>query len=273
MRLILTAVLLSCCLAGIHGQKAKASSFLKDFESEVLVLTRKWRENNWKFMTDMTKENRQKYQEGTTAETEWFLEKRRQAMRIKLKGLDPSEVRQLKLLILSKPYSKNKTRNDETHEVISKLQQIHGNAKVPMNPKFIKMINTTEDLARIDVEKIQFGSSKDPMELLYVWDQYWKATGGKMPKLYEKMIKLQNIAAKERGYKDMGDYYRKGVYEVDNLEEIVDKLWSELKPLHEEVHAYIRFRLSQTYPNLVKDGEMIPAHLTGTFQFIKAYGK
>src|SRR3989442_15097692 len=43
----------------------------------------------------------------------------------------------------------------------------------------------------------------------------------------------------------------------------IDRLWTKLKPLYLQLHAYVRARLAVRYPNLVTANGMIPAHLLG----------
>lgn len=53
-------------------------------------------------------------------------------------------------------------------------------------------------------------------------------------------------------------------YEDKELVEKVDKLWSEVKPLYDELHTYVRLKLLDLYPTqLDKADPNIPAHLFG----------
>ena len=67
------------------------------------------------------------------------------------------------------------------------------------------------------------------------------------------------------GYADNGVYWR-AAFESDDFEEVVEKLWSQVRPLYEQLHAYVRRKLIDAYPGhrdgFPKSGH-IPAHLTG----------
>lgn len=55
-------------------------------------------------------------------------------------------------------------------------------------------------------------------------------------------------------------------YESDTFEDDLEDLWNQLKPLYENLHAYVRRRLIQEYGNdKIKDDGPIPAHLFGKF--------
>ncbi|EDL34253.1 angiotensin I converting enzyme (peptidyl-dipeptidase A) 1, isoform CRA_a [Mus musculus] len=67
----------------------------------------------------------------------------------------------------------------------------------------------------------------------------------------------------EPGYTDAGDSWR-SLYESDNLEQDLEKLYQELQPLYLNLHAYVRRSLHRHYGSeyINLDGP-IPAHLLG----------
>lgn len=53
-------------------------------------------------------------------------------------------------------------------------------------------------------------------------------------------------------------------YEDDSLVQMVDELWSEVEPLYDELHKYVRFQLLELYGDKMdKSDKMIPAHILG----------
>ena len=74
-------------------------------------------------------------------------------------------------------------------------------------------------------------------------------------------MELKNEGAKENGWEDTGAYWRSW-YEVDDLERMVEGFWNELRPLYQELHAYVRYKLSQKYSQMSSKGP-IPGHLLG----------
>ena len=70
------------------------------------------------------------------------------------------------------------------------------------------------------------------------------------------------------GYEDAGDYWRSW-YELDNFEDYVADLWQQVLPLYQQLHAYVRTKLQQTYPNgAFPISGHIPAHLLGIFSIL-----
>ena len=107
-----------------------------------------------------------------------------------------------------------------------------------------------------------FATSRDADELKYCWDEWRRSIGPKIRPLFTEMVQLLNQGAIDNGYENEADY-RQSIYEVDDLQKIVLDFWDGLKPLYEELHAYVRYRLSETYPDLIDPQKGIPAHLLG----------
>ena len=270
MRLLTAIILLSCAISTRGGRK-KALDFLKKFNEVAVPKFYKLIQSNWQYYTNMNEETLKVAQEAHIEFEEWKEKNNEIARKIDLKGVGPREARQFQLILSSPPMSQNQTVVKSTIKVKSALKEIFEYANITLNSKFVKTIDAKSKKGDKTLKVLKLNphideimrKSTDPKELLYIWEEFRKATGSKMPDLYTEMVRLQNIGAVEHGWEDMGDYWRRGQYEVDNIQEMVDQMWEELKPLYEEVYGYVRFRLSKIYPDLVKDGEMIPAHLVG----------
>ncbi|GAU88092.1 hypothetical protein RvY_00850-3 [Ramazzottius varieornatus] len=111
--------------------------------------------------------------------------------------------------------------------------------------------------------------SRDPEEMKYLWHAWRDATGKKMRKDYISYIGLKNKAAVADGYKDTAEVWRAPYVEPSynytdaNFLEEVDKLWVQMKPLYQDLHAYIRVKLRDLYGDKVITNlnGPIPAHL------------
>jgi len=106
-------------------------------------------------------------------------------------------------------------------------------------------------------------SSRDPEELKYVWVEWRNATGKKMKQSYVEHLKLSNKAAILNDMKDTAEYWL-FEFQDPNFEKVLDKLWLQLKPLYDQLHAYVRMKLRQKYgEEVVSKRGPIPAHLLG----------
>jgi peptidyl-dipeptidase A len=107
-------------------------------------------------------------------------------------------------------------------------------------------------------------TSRDPAEMADVW-RGWHAVGAPMRQRYSRFVELSNKGARELGHPNTGAMWR-SQYEMhpDSLAAEVDRLWNQMRPLYESLHAYVRARLVAQYgPGVVPPDGMIPAHLLG----------
>lgn len=113
-----------------------------------------------------------------------------------------------------------------------------------------------------EIENV-LASSDDFEELRYYWAQWHDKTGTHMRSDYQRFAELSNEAAVLNGYKDYGEMLR-SAYEDDNLQENLLQLWSEIEPLYDALHTYVRHSLIDKYGDkLDVDDQLIPAHLLG----------
>src|SRR3546814_12554550 len=67
------------------------------------------------------------------------------------------------------------------------------------------------------------------------------------------MVQIANQGAKELGYKDLGAMWRSG-YDMppDEFAKLVDRLWTQVKPLYDQLHCYTRTKLNEQYGSKVQ---------------------
>lgn len=114
-----------------------------------------------------------------------------------------------------------------------------------------------------DLEKV-LRESRDPKELLDAWTG-WHSIARPMKDRYTRFAQLSNKGAEDLGFKDTGDMWRSG-YDMSpaEFEKELDRLWTQVRPLYVQLHAYTRARLAEKYgTQLVPADGMIPAHLLG----------
>ncbi len=113
-----------------------------------------------------------------------------------------------------------------------------------------------------DLEKV-LRESRDPGALLDAWAG-WHQVGAPMRERYARFAALSNKGARDLGFKDVGDMWRSG-YDMPpaDFEKELDRLWTQVRPLYLQLHAYVRTRLAEKYGTLVPADGPIPAHLLG----------
>ncbi|HSC20485.1 MAG TPA: M2 family metallopeptidase, partial [Solirubrobacterales bacterium] len=161
-------------------------------------------------------------------------------------GLDlPYDVRRkldLLKLSLTLPAPADPAKNAHLARVAAELEGQYGRGKYCPTPD---RCLTFEELAKILRE------SRDPKELQDVWVG-WHKIAPPMKAGYERYVELGNEGARELGYKDLGAFWR-SKYDMppDAFAAEVDRLWSQVKPLYDQLHCYVRARLNEKYGNEV----------------------
>lgn len=138
------------------------------------------------------------------------------------------------------------------------LQEIYANAKV-CETNSSKCLSLEPDLQEI------IKNSRDYDRLLWAWKGWHEMSGSKMRQTFAEVVKIKNKNAKENNYKDLSDNWLEE-FEDDKFEPKYDQLFSQLSPLYEQLHAYVRRKLSKTYGSKYSpdhNSKHIPAHLLG----------
>jgi len=107
-------------------------------------------------------------------------------------------------------------------------------------------------------------SERDPEKLLDAWIG-WRKVSATMRGDYQRFTELSRAGARDFGYPDLGEMWR-SAYDMppEELARRAQALWTQVRPLYEQLHCYARSRLSDFYgEDLVPPDGPIPAHLLG----------
>ncbi len=192
----------------------------------------------------------------------------------KFEGLDlPEDVaRQLYLLKFSAelPAPDDAAKRAEFATIITQMDSIYGKGTYcskklighALPPGKTKKnddgCRSLEELSKIIAE------SKDYDLLQEAWVG-WRTVSKPMRPMYQRFVELGNEGAKDIGFGDMGDIW-KGHYDMSSEAFVaeMDRLYVQLKPLYEQLHCYVRAKLSERYgKDKVSPTGSIPAHLLG----------
>jgi peptidyl-dipeptidase A len=157
----------------------------------------------------------------------------------------------------------NDEDNSKVKSLSNKLSAIYAKAKVcDVN---LKTESGKECLSLEPELTSLLSNSRDYDTLLLAWEGWHNAAGNPMRNIYTEIVQLQNKGARDNGYSDLSEYWLED-FEQDDFEKTEDKLWSEVKPFYQELHAYVRRKLEQVYSNNYKSDhnpKLIQAHLLG----------
>ncbi|MBI3006579.1 MAG: M2 family metallopeptidase [Ignavibacteriales bacterium] len=267
----LTAFILCCSLFSQNAQAQRskkppakptvgeARAFLDSAEKKLKNLWIKTSRASWiqsNFITDDTDALAADAQKEVTAATVDFA---KAAARFNSLKLPYDLERQLNLLklSLSLPGPGNPAEQEEMTQISVSLESDYGKGKFfPDGPqgKVVDLNQASRILA----------TSRNADTLLRMW-KGWHSISPPMRDRYTRLVELSNKGAKELGYRDLGAMWRSN-YDLppDQFAAEIERLWQQVKPLYEALHAHVRASLTKHYgESLVPKDGLIPAHLLG----------
>ncbi|HEX5520187.1 MAG TPA: M2 family metallopeptidase, partial [Longimicrobiaceae bacterium] len=181
-------------------------------------------------------------------------------------ALDPTTRRKLELLKLSltAPPPSDPAAAAELTRLQVGMESDYGRGRYCPPAERRDLARPEETCLDIGALSRTLATSRDPAKLLEAWTG-WHAVGAPMRERYARFVELSNQGARELGFADTGAMWRAG-YDMpaDSFAVEVERLWQQVRPLYESLHAYVRTRLSQQYgPELVPPDGLIAAHLLG----------
>ncbi len=245
--------------ASVAPTVTQARAFVEAAETRLLDLWIKSSRASWvqqNFITDDTERLSAEADQAVNAATTELAAAARRFDKLNL----PADVaRKLKLLKLSLeiPAPRNPAEQAELANISASLQSDYGKGQWCPEGEKGKCL----DLGQM--ERI-VGTSRDPDELLRVW-RGWHAIAPPMRQRYARLVGLGNKGAREMGFVDIGGMWR-SKYDMspEAFSAELERLWQQVRPLYEALHAYTRAQLARKYgKELVPEAGLIPAHLLG----------
>ena len=156
---------------------------------------------------------------------------------------------------------------DELNTITTDLNSTYGKGKIPLDPaKFnvpavLKILNAARNKeeprdpkAPLTLEEgsLLLAESRDPKILAAVWEG-WHNISPEMKPDYQRMVEIGNQGARELGFKDVADMWLAN-YDMPSadMEKTVERLWTQVKPLYDDLHCYVRGKLNAKYGDAVQ---------------------
>ncbi|XP_017857190.1 PREDICTED: angiotensin-converting enzyme [Drosophila arizonae] len=123
--------------------------------------------------------------------------------------------------------------------------------------------NTKCDLSlEPEIEEV-ITKSRDPEELKHYWVQFYAKAGTAVRPQFERYVELNTKAAKLNNFTSGAEVWL-DEYEDETFEKQLEDIFAEIRPLYEQVHGYVRYRLRQHYGDaVVPEKGPLPMHLLG----------
>jgi peptidyl-dipeptidase A len=107
--------------------------------------------------------------------------------------------------------------------------------------------------------------SRDPKALLAAWQGWHDTVGRGVKPLYERFVTLANEGVQVAGFKDVSQLWLAS-YDMPPGDVVAeaDRLWGQVQPLYQDLHCYVRRKLSKKYgAKVVPPTGPMPAHMLG----------
>jgi len=231
---------------------AEAEEFMGNAEGRLSELSVKASRASWVQATFITEDTGILAAEANEALSGAATALAKQATRYDPLPLPPELARKMLLLKLSAgipaPAPSDPKELAEMERIAISLKSDYGRGKYL--PKSRKHAGESLDITAI--EKIM-AASTDPEELKDVWIG-WRTISPPMRERYTRWVELANKGAREMGFSDLGTMWRAG-YDMtpEQFSAEVERLWLQVKPLYESLHAYVRAKLVEKYGSIAVD--------------------
>ncbi|HEU0097980.1 MAG TPA: M2 family metallopeptidase, partial [Allosphingosinicella sp.] len=174
-----------------------------------------------------------------------------------VEGLDYDTKRKLDILrsALVLPAPTTPGAAAELNTIATRLSSAYGKGRGTLDGK---------PMTGNDLEE-KMGTVRNPDQLKEMWTSWHTNVGAPMRPDYVRLTEIANQGAKELGFSDTGAMWRSR-YDMppDEFAAMTDRLWSEVKPLYDELHCYTRAKLNDKYGDRVQpDSGPIRADLLG----------
>jgi len=132
---------------------------------------------------------------------------------------------------------------EELNVISTRLESRYGKGKGTLD---------NQRISGSDIEEAM-GKVRDPEKLKEMWTSWHNNVGTPMREDYTRLMNIANEGAKELGYADAGTMWR-SAYDMspDEFAREMDRLWLQVKPLYDQLHCYVRAKLSEHYGEKVQ---------------------
>ncbi len=257
---------------------AEAEAFVADLDKKLRELWVAEAEAEWTKATDITDEHERAAAEASAKVAEYVTNQIHAATKFDGVQLDPAVRRQIELLKLSRtaPAPTDAAKREKLTTVVAKLDGMYGKGKYCKKGEGGEQCQDLGELSGI------MAKSRKPDELLEAW-KGWRTVSPAMRPLYQDFVANGNDGAKEIGFADMGELWRSR-YDMpaDEFAAEMDRLWSQVRPLYEQLHCHVRAALHKQYGDVVPESGAIPAHVLGNmwaqswgniYEYVEPYPK
>ena len=229
-----------------ESPQQQADAFVNKAEADFSKAVIEGAQAEWVYQTYITRESEAITARAEAALTGLMVRNAKQAARhAKTYGLSYDTARKLDRMrtAIVLPASDKPGAAEEVATIKARLQGIYGKG---LGTLAGKPINGS------DIEA-EMGTSRDPARLKEMWTSWHDNVGKPMRADYTRLVGMANTGAQELGYDNLGALWRSN-YDMkpDEFSALTERLWTEVKPLYDQLHCYTRAKLNERYGDTVQ---------------------
>jgi len=246
--------------AGVHSRdtESQAADFIAKAELELQVITISSTFDEWDYATNINEETKKKKTKSSEDYSKLSKKLGKEAQSFDLNQIQDYDVkRKLNMLKNIGTAALPEDKLSEFLDLTTSMAEMYSTAKVPSRDNRRHQLSLEPEVSEV------MARSRDPEELRYYWEQWRRATGERMGDQYRQYIDLYNEAATLNGFSDASQM-KVDPYESATFQQEMEATWQGLKPLYEQLHAYVRHKLHRYYGDRVMEATgAMPAHILG----------
>ncbi|XP_034316838.2 angiotensin-converting enzyme [Magallana gigas] len=237
-----------------------ALEFVVDHDETYKILWNVFYKSAWEYYTNITTENEEKMNRISKNLAGFDKEATRFAQMFEIQKFRNTTLRRQLTQIIERsgPYATNDS------ELVQKLKRSQSDIQQTYREAYF-CLPRMNCLHQEGLEQIM-RNSRDSEELMTVWEGWRHVTGSDIRKQFTNLTTYLNKAVQYNGHTDVADWWGKQ-YEMAYFRNEIARLFRELQPLYQEIHAYVRKRLLMLHGrDLFSRSGHIPAHLLGSLE-------
>ncbi|XP_022085294.1 angiotensin-converting enzyme-like isoform X2 [Acanthaster planci] len=234
----------------------EANEFLRHYTEQAQIIIYAGALASWGYYTNVTAYNQQKDVEASLVSAAFRQEAYQNASRFDVSGFDEDVKRQFQKIKDIGTAALEPSKVEEYNNVVNKMTDNYSAGTVCKEDQPTECLQLEPGLAHI------MATSTNWDELVWAWKGFRDAVGTPNKPLYKKFVKLANEAAVANGHADMGAYWRSD-YESATIVDEAYKIYDQILPLYQQLHAYVRRIMHKTHGSKVDVKGKIPSCLLG----------
>uniref|UniRef100_A0A0A9Z5G6 Angiotensin-converting enzyme n=1 Tax=Lygus hesperus TaxID=30085 RepID=A0A0A9Z5G6_LYGHE len=239
--------------------EAAAKDFMKSLNERKEKLSNRGSLASWAYESNITEENSRMKSEVYKEISKEQKEMWKELQKYDWKNFKDADLK--RQFSMSNVLGTNALPDDQFNQFINVTEQM---SSIYSKAKICDYKNKTKCDMRLEPELTEIlAKSRDPEELKHYWVGWRDASGKECRELYKQYVVLKGAEAKANGFDDPVKLWNFD-FESDSFENDIQKLWEQLRPFYQQLHAYVRDKLVKKYgESVVSKNGPIPAHLLG----------